>query len=538
MAWGLSGDQVTTGTVHLTLPGQTCRNTCVLPRFPSVAATTPSNTLVGTTGNDILTSPGSVSTLVQGLQGNDTISLSLGTDWAEAGEGNDRIKTTAAIYSGSIEAGDGNDFVTALSPLLNGAYVGLNAGNDSINFLGSSLNATIGAGADNDLLSLTGSTFTTSVINGGKGADTFALATTTLVASTLQGGEGQDRIVATALTSDFSSFISAGKGTDSIVLGGGTATVAGGGLEDTITYVTAAGAAVIFGDAVDVTTEGTGTDGAADGADLISMTAGFAGTTVYGAGGNDTIKFGTGSAAQIWGGNGADLISVASTTAAISETTIDGGNGQDTISLNRPTNSALVLGGAGEDSIFLLSVSSTTGGSVNGGDGNDTISMIAAADGLNTSTKIVTVDGGAGADLIGFNLTGGSFAAASNSAASSALIGQVAYEVGDSIKLGSGLGVATAGANWLGAAPTVFVAGSITAIDGFSTAVGSIAVFDSGDDLVIGIAAGAGQFVSINVIGGDDAIKTTVVGTAVAFNSSNFGFTLGQSNGSMTISFT
>ena len=48
-------------------------------------------TLTGTTGNDILNAPGSVTTLVAGLDGNDTITLVKGDDKAEGGAGNDSI---------------------------------------------------------------------------------------------------------------------------------------------------------------------------------------------------------------------------------------------------------------------------------------------------------------------------------------------------------------------------------------------------------------------------------------------------------------
>ena len=62
-----------------------------------------------------------------------------------------------------------------------------------------------------------------------------------------------------------------------------------------------------------MTAAGTGTGGTADGNDLIGSTAtDIAGAaSVWGAGGDDTIRFDTAAtAASIYGGGGADLISL------------------------------------------------------------------------------------------------------------------------------------------------------------------------------------------------------------------------------------
>ena len=54
-------------------------------------------TIIGTTGNDILSSPGLVlgakpsPTLIAGFQGDDTITISQASDSASAGQGNDSI---------------------------------------------------------------------------------------------------------------------------------------------------------------------------------------------------------------------------------------------------------------------------------------------------------------------------------------------------------------------------------------------------------------------------------------------------------------
>ena len=78
-----------------------------------------------------------------------------------------------------------------------------------------------------------------------------------------------------------------------------------------------------------------------------------------------------------------------------------------------------------------------------------------------------------------------------------------------------------------------------TTYTALATGIGSIAVFDSGDDMVIGVntSGTATGIALINVINGDDMIKTTVTGTNVATGASNFGFTLSSTSGGLTITF-
>ena len=99
-------------------------------------------TLTGTTGNDILNAPGSVTTLVAGYQGNDTITLVLSGDEAQAGAGNDSIAVnvsgTAAI---TVAAGAGNDSVTlSTAQVTNSGIIGLNEGDDLFSNTGTLFN--------------------------------------------------------------------------------------------------------------------------------------------------------------------------------------------------------------------------------------------------------------------------------------------------------------------------------------------------------------------------------------------------------------
>ena len=519
-----------------------------------MAPTTPSNTLVGTTGNDILSSPGSLPTLVQGLQGNDTITLVSNNDWAQAGQGNDILRlttgTTISSFAGSIEAGEGNDSLAYTgASLINGAYVGLNAGNDTLLINSASIiNSTIGAGEGNDSINLSSAVLTTTLVNGGKGADTISLTATQFASATLQAGQGQDRVFASGLASDATSYIGLGAGTDSINLGAVLGTVAGGGLADTISVVGGALAgAVIFGDSNGVTTEGSGTGGSVDGADRISLTAAgsVSATTVYGAGANDTISFvAISGAALIDGGKGADFLG--NTAADLSSgVTVNGGNGLDTITFGGATTGTLVLGGAGADSISLITAAAGfIGGSINGGEGNDTIFLSASAVRANVAfSGTGTINGGSGADLIQFNNTASLTALSLNVGfGSGAALSNVVYEAGDVIKLGTALNATTA-TNFAAAGPQLWVGGSTglnaSALSGLQALqVGSVLVYDSGDDLVIGVKADQANstWTYLNVINGDDMLKTTAVGN-LNYASSNFGFTLAQSSGALTITF-
>ena len=60
-------------------------------RCKSLSSSVTTTTLTGTTGNDILNAPGSVTTEVVGSSGNDTITLALSGDAAKGGAGTDSI---------------------------------------------------------------------------------------------------------------------------------------------------------------------------------------------------------------------------------------------------------------------------------------------------------------------------------------------------------------------------------------------------------------------------------------------------------------
>ena len=129
--------------------------------YPQVAATT----LTGTTGNNVLNAPGSVSSLVQGLAGADTITLSLVNDEAQGGKGADLITLTASgTIASTVSGGAGNDSVNFTGATAFSGYVDLGAGADTIQVLSTA-------------------SFSNANVYGGEGADTLTI-TNALVGST------------------------------------------------------------------------------------------------------------------------------------------------------------------------------------------------------------------------------------------------------------------------------------------------------------------------------------------------------------------
>ena len=518
-------------------------------------------TLLGTTGNDILNAPGSISAQVDGFQGADTITLALVNDTAQAGKGHDKITvgvaglatndiqggqgddtliigTGVTIVNTTTYGGDGADLLQVSANLgANNAFFAGNAGNDTIVLNGAATLAQVQAGQGNDSIHFNqGGTSTT--VAGGKGADTLTFAAVAPASFNVNTNNGHDVLRLSAV--DSATFTAGGgQGTDSIWLSTGSVSqIAGGGLADTITYIggTALAAATIYGDGAGVKAKGTGTGGAADGNDLITGTAQQASAlTVYGAGGADTINFLNllGSGVVLDGGNGHDLIgsSAMAATAILTNatTSLVGGAGNDTIAFAGLTNSAnnfIALGGDGNDSIAAFG---TGLGSINGGAGSDIINYtVPGALSVGASGQ-VTINGGDGNDtiLLG-NFSAGLFSGTVASVTTlTANAGNVVYASGDKIQL-SGIAQAT-GANWIIATQIYVMSGASAGLTADTMSqVGSVAVWKASDDLVIAISADTAAtcaYQLINVIGGGAQMKVTGFG-ASAINSSNFGFTI------------
>ena len=482
-----------------------------------VAATT----LTGTTGNNLLNAPGSVSTLVQGLAGADSIVLNLANDEADGGAGNDSISLvksgtitstvkggagndtvffrSSTLFSGFVDLGAGADsirFATGNGTILNGSNVFGGEGNDTLRIVEAVTNSTVGAGSGADILSFSGgNAVTTSLVNGGKQKDTITLINqSTGSFATLNGGRGADIIQGTGAGAFTNSLIGGGKGTDSIRIDGAqtAGSVAGGGLADTIRIIGGYAGGTIFGDANGVTAAGTGTGGAADGADQILLSAvSTAAGTIYGGGGNDTITMQSG------------LLQTAGTANLV-----DGGNGADSITI---VGHAAALG-YGD-------------GTITGGKGHDTIDVDHNTGGL--GAVLATISGGAGTDqILVAGLGAGTEAATFSNNISQADVAAIISGVsGDTLRVATGTSFTANNANFLTGAPTIDVLSAMAAADTTIGTAGDIAVFSDGTDsfIVFGLSGNDSDVTQI-AIKGKDIVLTTRTGQ-VTYATSNFGFT-------------
>lgn len=520
-------------------------------------------TLTGTTGNDILNAPGSVTTLVAGLEGNDTITLQAAGDSSNAGSGDDTVtlaqagvasvtvnagsgndtialNTSVTTLNGSLAGNDGNDVITITAAQVVGGVIGGNAGSDTITLSNGVTNAFVGAGKDADRLVVSAGTFTNTTVVGGGGKDTLALDGGTFNLTTIQAADGHDIINASQAVFG-TSFLNAGKGYDSINLGAqSTVTVSGGAGNDTVSFGGVFAGGAIYGDGIGVTTGGD-----LNGADVIGNSAAQFGSTnaisIFGAGGNDTINFlsaSTGVAFYADGGDGADVIGGTQSILTFSQTTIGGGLGADTIKLAGIATGAQVLGGAGNDSITFVSPTGVKG-SVNGGDGADTITVLSGIG--NTVAQSMTINGGAGADRINFAYDVGIQPITNNAfTAATGYLGVVVYSAGDTVALSSTALSATQG-NWLGGggqinvmssianlASTFVGAGGVSGISQFGE--GGLSVFSDGTDTYFFVNdTTASTTLSFAVLGADLVTVTTF--GSINNTTANFGFTVAAAAG-------
>jgi hypothetical protein len=491
-------------------------------------------TLIGNEGDDLLElqqGDGSVAVINPG-QGDDTVSISgmttltnlriskgLGTSF---NLGDDVFNFNTALGSlflqGTMKAGDGDDTLNIANGVdMNGATIAMNVGGDQINVSADTAvlfaNARIGAGKGDDsaVLSFDSALVTLNAftINGGEGADTVNLLANSGInvsgATLFNLGGGHDM---------FSATLQPDSG-----IASGSLTFRGDSGKDTMTVnlsgtVTGNYKLNVYGDDASVA-------GTADFADLIKVNWSNTAADITGV---------------IAGGGGADVIAVSAglVTAGSANLSIDGGLGADSITLDTQSFAGTINGGDGADTI-----------QVNGG----TTSYIAGGDAQN-GQGFATLLGGAGNDTFqhtGFNSTGakGNTGLAGITALSVTVADMV---TGDIFKL-LGQKEVNTGANVVRSA---FATGSFTA---YSTAYGisgfadnNIALFRSGDDVILQILVGSGDGSDVSEDTGTDigmavvrfkgnsAFGTTI--DAASGQLSAIGFTFSQSLNGASFNFT
>jgi Ca2+-binding RTX toxin-like protein len=338
----------------------------------------PTYTIVSrTNGNDTYTQDSNGSFKIQGLNGNDTITVkatSTGNDYLDGGAGNDTLN--AAATSDFLDGGTGND-------TLNGG-----AGNDILRG---------GSGADK--------------LNGGDGIDTAdysdsaAAVTITLSVDPQRtsrgiGGDASQDVLSSienVTGTAFKDLLSGNKLDNQLIGNAGDDILRGMDGND-----------ILVGDTVhdvdmngvpddedgDGVPDGVDTD-IAGGADFLD--GGFGDDQLYGGGGDDTLNGGFGND-TMHGGQGNDLLN-----ASDGDDVLDGGDGDDELigSLGNDT----LTGGVGDDTLN----SSLGDDKLFGGDGNDTVQAGDGADlvqgGAGDDEVIAsggndTVDGGSGNDKL------------------------------------------------------------------------------------------------------------------------------------------
>ena len=306
-------------------------------------------TTTGTTGADLFTvsSAAIAKSTILGLAGADTIDMAAGVSTATsllvdvAGD-KDVVTVSGGVLSAStLKGGAGADSLVVTLTAFNASNLNGGDGNDTITFSGggafSASTLTLGGGIDDLVFSATN--FTKSTIAAGSGADTVDVGFGVGSSSTVFGGGGADSITVSA---------NGGGG----LLINGDSTINGGGA-DTITF------------------EGTlssSTINAKGGKDIVTIeTGGVVGTasSVLGNAGADVIAISGaigGSANLIGGGSGNDTITLSGTLG--SNNTLQGGGGKDQLNFEGVSISAQIFGGAGADTITIISEETTFNGQI------------------------------------------------------------------------------------------------------------------------------------------------------------------------------
>jgi len=336
--------------------------------------------LYGGMGIDAIsqTSAGDGSLLVGGLAADVITVNGTFTGSVFTGGAGDGLTGDVTIYggNGTNDTADGADRIGAEVAVGGSVEIYGNAGNDTVSVLGGG-DATIYGGFGNDSIA---AAVNQGFVAGGAGIDNITITTTGDAASvTVYGGnglndsaDGADTLSVT-LAGDGHAVVYGNGGNDTVVIGGtagGQFEIFGGQGNDTIGGAAGgvgsigSGSSVVGGLGLDVIN-----------VELVNSTAAGAGpatVTIYGgneatdaADGADTITValtGTGATAQsveIYGNAGADAITLTGAGAA----TVFGGQGADTISVGTTADDATgvytLTGGAGADLFDFANIGAT-----------------------------------------------------------------------------------------------------------------------------------------------------------------------------------
>lgn len=403
---GLGGSQAVNGNLNLTITPDQIEN---------VTGGNGADTLIGNTLNNT----------INGGSGNDTMSGGAGNDSLAGGTGTDTVVQTVdgnQTLTNALLTGQGND---TLNSIENAVLTG-GAGDDTINASAFTGTTTLNGLGGND--TITGGSGV-DIINGGDGDDTL---NGNAGNDTLNGGNGTDTVVQTVNASQTLTDVSlTGNGTNALSSIEIAILTAGAG-NNTLNASAFTGIAMLYGlDGNDTLTGGSGNDvlDGGNGNDTLSGNAGN--DTLAGGAGTDSLTGGVGDDTYLFDTNaalGTDTITEAAaggidtldftgssndvnvnlntagaqvvnanltlnmTAASVSQIeNLTGGDANDLLVGNALDNT--LSGGAGDDTLTGNAGNDT----LNGGDGNDTININGGAD---------IVDGGSGDDILNFSGNG------------------------------------------------------------------------------------------------------------------------------------
>ena len=368
-------------------------------------------TLIGNAGSSKL----------EGGAGNDVIIGGGGQDTISAGSGNDFVEISANQGGyGALDGGDGIDTLSfgagadsvsfaadgSITQVISGKKVSVNATGFEI-YSGGAGNDTLDASATTDGRILSGG-LGADVLKGGSGSDTL-IADGGNDSIYTNGGYDTVKLTKEAVGSsitvmDFDAQLDTISDTD---LAGWSKTVTQSGADAIVTYVNpnnstqkisvtfknTVGSDIKSGMTKTIADNGT-TFSATDVASSMPWQINVTGTgnTVSGGSLNDQMKSSGGNALD--GGAGNDEI------FGHAEDTLLGGTGDDTIIVSGPTTGMSIDGGAGADVIFVDSLGGSAATSISGGAGDDKFYI----DGINASGSTTnSISGGDGNDGLYFS---------------------------------------------------------------------------------------------------------------------------------------
>ena len=389
-------------------------------------------TVLGTTGDDTLSTDLLKDFVVDGLAGDDTITIEesasafqvqsragadsltangavTNADKVKTGADDDALTFKGAVTNSSVYAGKGTDSLT-FERTVSGGLVSGDTGNDTIDITGKiSASAVISGGADDDSIVLR-DRIESSTVRGDDGEDTLSILDNSVSSKVLLGGDndtltvdkkhvdltvkgnaGDDTLTvgsttATSFSGSGNAFYG-GKGEDTLNLQSNDALLISGDKEDDLLEVTVAitsdGATLNGGEGDDVIDLATAVGGKLTakgevGADSIVGSA--ASDSVYGGQGDDTLTGGSGGTDHLQGDLGDDVITLATAVASL----VLGGDGDDTITQSTVSSSTekghTITGGAGADSISTVSQTFTAAGAINTDKTNTVVTFANAAE--------------------------------------------------------------------------------------------------------------------------------------------------------------